>query len=88
MWVALVNSQGRCVGLDVHARLVVGCGLEGETGRVFERRLTPEHREVLAWIARLPPPAVVRYGAGPTQAPRSRARSYSSPRGIIQTNRT
>ena len=54
MWEALVNSQGRSVGLDVHARLVVGCGLEGETGRVFERRLTPEHREALAWIATLP----------------------------------
>jgi transposase len=61
----LVNSQGRSVGLDVYARWVVGCGLEGETGRVFERRLTPEHREVLAWIATLPPPAVVRYEAGP-----------------------
>jgi len=23
---------------------------------VFERRVTPEHREILAWIATLPPP--------------------------------
>jgi hypothetical protein len=29
-----VDSQGRSVGLDVHARSVVACGLEGETGRV------------------------------------------------------
>jgi hypothetical protein len=29
MWVAPVKSQGRSVGLDVHARLVVGCGVEG-----------------------------------------------------------
>jgi hypothetical protein len=58
-----VNSRGGNVGLDVHARFVVGCGLEGETGRVCGRRLTAEHREVLAWIATLPPPAVVRYGA-------------------------
>jgi len=30
--------------LDVHARSVVACGLDGETGEVLERRLTPEHR--------------------------------------------
>jgi hypothetical protein len=29
------------VGLDVHARSVVACGIDGETGEVFERRLTP-----------------------------------------------
>lgn len=44
------------VGLDLHARSVVACGLGGATGRVFERRVTPEHREILAWIATLPPP--------------------------------
>jgi len=61
-----VNSQGTSVGLDVHARSVVACGLQGATGRVFERRLTPDHREILAWIATLPPPATVTYEAGPT----------------------
>jgi len=54
MWEAPVNSQGTSVGLDVHARSVVACGLQGVTGRVFERRLTPDHREILAWIATLP----------------------------------
>ena len=36
------------VGLDVHARSVVACGLDGETGELFERRLTPDHQEILA----------------------------------------
>jgi len=54
------------VGLDVHARSVVACGLDGETGEVFERRLTPDHREVLEWIRGLPGPVAVTYEAGPT----------------------
>ena len=42
--------QRTSVGLDVHARSVVACGMDGETGEVFERRLTPQHGEILAWI--------------------------------------
>ena len=38
------------VGLDVHARSVVACGLDGQTGELFERRLTPDHGEVAAWL--------------------------------------
>ncbi len=54
------------VGLDVHARSVVGCGLDSETGELFERRLTPDHREILTWVQSLPGPAAVTYEAGPT----------------------
>ena len=55
------------VGLDVHARSVVGCGLDGETGEVFERRLTPNHQEILEWVRGLSgPPVAVTYEAGPT----------------------
>ena len=54
------------VGLDVHARSVVGCGLDRETGEVFQRRLTPSREEVSDWIRSLPAPAVVVYEAGPT----------------------
>ncbi len=54
------------VGLDVHARSVVACGLDRSTGEVFERRLTPNHREILEWIRGLPDPAAVTYEAGPT----------------------
>ena len=52
MWEAPVEFQRTSVGLDVHARSVVACGLDRETGEMFERRLTPDHREILDWIGR------------------------------------
>jgi transposase len=45
---------------------MVGCALDGETGEVFERRLTPERGEIVAWLSDLPGPVVVTYAAGPT----------------------
>lgn len=59
-------GQRTSVGLDVHARSVVACGLDRETGEVVERRLTPAHRDILSWIDSLPGPVVVTYEAGPT----------------------
>lgn len=58
--------QRTSVGLDVHTRSVVGCGFDGETGEAFERRLTPEHGDILAWIRDLAGPVAVTYEAGPT----------------------
>lgn len=54
------------IGLDVHARSVTGCGLDKETGEVFERKLTPQPEHVLSWIQSLPAPVSVAYEAGPT----------------------
>lgn len=59
-------GQRTSVGLDVHARSVVACGLDRETGAVVERRLTPDHREIVGWIEGLPGPVAVTYEAGPT----------------------
>jgi len=58
--------QRTSVGLDVHARSVVACGLDGQTGELYERRLTPDHREIFAWIRTLPAPVAVAYEAGTT----------------------
>src|SRR2546430_16750932 len=66
MWEAPVIVQRTSVGLDVHARSVVACGLDRDTGEVFERRLTPSHEEIGAWIRSLPGPAAAGYEAGPT----------------------
>ena len=67
MWMeAPVKRHRTSVGLDVHARSVVGCGLDGDTGEVFSQRLCPDHREVLGWIGGLPGPVAVTYEAGPT----------------------
>jgi len=40
--------------------------LDRETGEITERRLTPDHREILEWIGALPGPVTVTYEAGPT----------------------
>jgi transposase len=61
-----VNRHGTSVGLDVHARSVVACALDGDTGEVFERRLTPNHEEILEWLQSLPGAVAVTYEAGPT----------------------
>lgn len=66
MWEAPVKVQRTSVGLDVHARSVVGCGLDGDTGEVFQRRLTPDYQEILDWLGSLPGPVAVTYEAGPT----------------------
>ncbi|MDN5759986.1 MAG: IS110 family transposase [Tomitella sp.] len=66
MWEAPVSANRTSVGLDVHARSVVACGLDGRTGELFERRLTPDHGDVAAWVRSLPGPVAVTYEAGPT----------------------
>ena len=40
--------QRTSVGLDVHARSVVASAVDGVTGELTERRLTPAYREVAA----------------------------------------
>ena len=59
MWEAPVLANRTSVGLDVHARSGVACGLDGQTGELSERRLCPDHAEVLAWIRGLPGPVAV-----------------------------
>jgi transposase len=61
-----VRNYRTSVGLDVHARSVVGCALDGDTGEVFERRLTPDFGEIMEWLWSLPGRVAVTYEAGPT----------------------
>ncbi len=61
-----MQRNRRSVGLDVHARSVVACGLDGQTGELFERRLCPNHSEIISWVRGLPGPVGVTYEAGPT----------------------
>lgn len=58
--------QRTSVGLDVHARSVVASALDGMTGEIRERRLSPAHADVAAWVDALPGPVKVTYEAGPT----------------------
>jgi len=54
MWEAPVIVQRTSVGLDVHARSVVACRLDGRSGELIERRLTPDYGDLLAWVRSLP----------------------------------
>jgi transposase len=63
--VVVINAR-TSVGLDVHARSVVGCGLDGQTGEVFERHLAADPATVIDWARGLPGPVAVTYEAGPT----------------------
>lgn len=72
-----MKVQRTSVGLDVHARSVIACALDGDTGEVFQRRLTPDHGEIVAWLGELPAPVAVTYEAGPTGFAGSDARLTS-----------
>ena len=56
-------TERTSVGLDVHARSVVGCGLDTVTGETARRRVVPTFEGVKDW---LPAPVAVAYEAGPT----------------------
>ena len=58
--------QRTSVGLDVHARSVVAAAIDGRTGEVSRRTMTPDYGEALAWVGSLPGPVRVVYEAGPT----------------------
>nr|WP_275403925.1 transposase [Pseudonocardia acidicola] len=55
-----------CVGLDVHARSVVGCMIDNEVGEIVTLRLSPRTEAILDWVRSLPGPVAVTYEAGPT----------------------
>jgi transposase len=63
---APVFVEPTSVGLDVHARSIVACGLDTVSGQVSRRRPVPAAEAVLYWLRELPGPVAVAYEAGPT----------------------
>jgi transposase len=61
-----VFTERTSVGLDVHARSVVAAAIDGDTGEVFKKRLTPGNDDVIGWVRSLPGPSAAVYEAGPT----------------------
>ena len=61
-----MRYQRTSIGLDVHARLVVACAIDDETGEVHRARLSPDHGEIRRWLSGLEAPLAVTYEAGPT----------------------
>jgi len=60
--------QRTSIGLDVHARSVVGHGIDKETGEVFRHYFGKDqgNEDVIGWVVGLPGPVAVCYEAGPT----------------------
>jgi hypothetical protein len=56
---APVFIERTSVGLDVHARSIVACGLDTATGQVMRRRLVPSAGAVLDWLRELSGPVAV-----------------------------
>ncbi|MGB7979854.1 MAG: IS110 family transposase [Candidatus Nanopelagicales bacterium] len=54
------------VGLDVHARSVVACAIDGATGELHRAKLSPDFGEIDRWLGGLEGPLAVVYEAGPT----------------------
>ena len=61
-----MNRERTSVGLDVHARSVVACAIDGESGELHRARLSPDHGEIHRWLQGLEGPVSVAYEAGPT----------------------
>jgi transposase len=61
-----VGNERTFVGLDVHAWSVTGHALDADTGEIWQRKLSPDPSDVLAWVLTLPGPVKVGYEAGPT----------------------
>jgi transposase len=59
-------SEGSWVGLDVHARTTLAGVLDGASGELSSRRVSPRSEETVAWLQSLAPPVRVTYEAGPT----------------------
>jgi transposase len=78
-----VFTERTSVGLDVHARSIVACGLDTVTGQVARRRLVPSAPAVLDWLRELPGPVAVAYEAGPTGYGLARALTTAGIRCVV-----
>ncbi len=76
-------TERTSVGLDVHARSVVACAIDGMTGEVIRARLCPDHGEIQRWLAALPGPVAVAYEAGPTGFGLARALAAAGVRCVV-----
>ena len=61
-----MSRQRTFVGLDVHARSVVGHAVDESTGQVWRQLLPADPPGIWSWLESLPQPVKVTYEAGPT----------------------
>jgi transposase len=72
-----------CVGLDVHARSVAACAIDGESGEIRALRLPPRSEAIVAWVCSLPAPVAVTCEAGPTGFGLARALQAAGVRCVV-----
>ena len=71
------------VGLDVHARSVVACAIDGAAGGMRMQRVSPRTEAVVEWVRMLPGPVAVAYEAGPTGFGLARALGAAGVRCVV-----
>ncbi len=76
-------SERTSVGLDVHARSIVACGMDTVTGKLHRDRLCPDVSAVRRWLDGLPGPVAVAYEAGPTGYGLARALTAAGVRCVV-----
>ena len=59
-------GEGSWVGLDVHARSVVGCAIDESAGEMRTQRIGARTDQIVDWVRAQPGPVVACYQAGPT----------------------
>jgi transposase len=63
---APVSGEGTWVGLDVHARSVIGCAIDESAAEIRTQRIGARTAQVVDWVRTQPGPVVACYEAGPT----------------------
>jgi transposase len=61
-----VSGEGTWVGLDVHARSVIGCAIDESAAEIRVQRIGAHTEQIVAWVLAQPAPVVACYEAGPT----------------------
>ena len=76
-----MSGEGSWVGLDVHARSVVGCAIDESAGEMRTQRIGARTDQIVGWVRAQPGPVVACYEAGPTGF--GLARALHAARGAI-----
>ena len=61
-----MSGEGTWVGLDVHARSVIGCAIDECAAEIRTQRIGARTEQVVEWVRAQPGPVMACYEAGPT----------------------
>lgn len=61
-----MSGEGTWVGLDVHARSVIGCAIDEGAAEIRTQRIGARTEQIVEWVRAQPGPVMACYEAGPT----------------------